>query len=180
MHFPQAASSWIEPLPPGHAGTMVTLKTMAWLARKDSRSPEVREVIYLLLRQPDLSVLPPAVALFSFARDYITYTPDPPNIEKVSDFAHLTRDRAGDCDDKVQWLATALLSFDVPVRFVVQSYDGQYQANGWDHIYLEFWDWTAWRWIAADPTADGHNGFIADLGWRQSLPPGGAEMSFEV
>lgn len=170
---------WIEPLPEGHLGTLRTLEVMRWLARKDSLSIEVCNTVNTILLQGRQSpALPPAAVLFFFARDQIIYTPDPPDMEKVSDFAHLTINRAGDCDDKVQWLATALLSLGVAVRFVVQSYDGQYWANGWDHIFLEFWD--NWQWIAADPTADGHGGFVADLGWRQALPAGGAEMIFEV
>jgi len=166
--------SWIEPLPDGHLGTLRTLQTMAWLCRKDSCSPFVRATTRdLFRRQPHT----PAVAvLFHAARDGITYTPDPPNLEKVSDFQHTTQSGTGDCDDKVVWLATALLSWDVPVRFVVQSYG----AGQWDHVYVEFWDRENWCWEAADPTADGHTGFVADLGWRQPLPAGGAEMTYEV
>lgn len=166
--------SWIEPLPDGHLGTLRTLQTMAWLCRKDFCSPFVRvTTLGLLQRQSSSSAV---AVLFQAARDGIRYEPDPPNLEKVSDFQHTTQSGAGDCDDKVVWLATALLSCDVPVRFVVQSYGG----GTWDHVYLEFWDQANWRWTAADPTADGHSGFVAGLGWRQSLPAGGAEMVFEV
>jgi len=166
--------SWIEPLADGHLGTLRTLQTMAWLARKDSSCSDVRSTITnLLQRQP---ALPPVAVLFQFSRDSIRYVPDPPDIEKVSDFRHTTEGREGDCDDKVTWLATALLSLNIPVRFVVQSYAG----DDWNHVYLEFWDAGSWRWIAADPTADGHTGFVADLGWRQGLPANGKEMAYEV
>lgn len=166
--------SWIEPLADGHAGTLRTLAVMRWLVRKDSTLPSVRTTIQRLLqRQPAIN---PVVALFLFARDQIRYVPDPENCEKVSDFDHTTASREGDCDDKVVWLATGLLALGVPVRFVVQSYDG----GSWDHVYLEFYDWQAWRWTALDPTADGHTGVIAEIGWRQSLPPTGREMVYEV
>ena len=129
---------------------------------------------YLLERQSGQN---PVAVLFEFARDAIHYVPDPPNMEKVSDFAHTYGSREGDCDDKITWLATALLSFGVPVRFVVQSQSG----IDWDHVYLEFYDWDHWRWTALDPTADGHgNTPIANIGWRNPLPPSGKEMTFEV
>lgn len=165
--------SWIEPLADGHAGTLRTLDVMRWLVRKDSQLLSVRAIIQKLTQQ---SGLPPVAALFLFARDEIRYVADPPNCEKVSDFAHTTASRKGDCDDKGVWLATALLCLGVPVRFVVQSYDG----NSWDHVYLEFYDWSAWRWTALDPTADGHTGVVAEIGWRQPLPPNGREMIYEV
>ena len=166
--------TWIEPLADGHAGTLRTLEVMRWLARKDSRSASVRkETTRLREQRPDLD---PVVALFLFARDQIRYVPDPPNLEKVSDFEHTTASREGDCDDKVVWLATALLTIGVPVRFVVQSYDG----GTWDHVYLEYGGWQAWGWTPLDPTADGHTGLVADVGWRQPLPPRGREMTYEV
>lgn len=172
----QSASelSWIEPLADGHAGTLRTLEVMRWLVRKDSKFSSVNAKIQnLLKRQPTTS---PVVALFLFARDQIRYVPDPPDCEQVSDFEHTTASREGDCDDKVVWLATALLAVGVPVRFVVQSYGG----GSWDHVYLEFYDWKAWRWTALDPTADGHTGLVADIGWRQPLPQRGREMVYEV
>jgi len=166
---------WIELLPSGHQGTIRTLETMRWLARKDYDLPSVRHSTqYLLERQSGQN---PIAVLFEFARDSIHYVPDPPNMEKVSDFAHTYESREGDCDDKITWLATALLSLGVPVRFVIQSQSG----TDWDHVYLEFYDWGHWRWIALDPTADGHgNTPIASIGWQNPLPPQGKEMTFEV
>lgn len=165
---------WREWLADGHAGTLRTLEVMRWLVRKDSHSPTVRQATALLIeQQPQIS---PVAALFLFARDQIRYVNDPPGWEKVSDFDHTMQSREGDCDDKVVWLATALLSLDIPVRFVVQSYDG----GDWDHVYLEFYDWSTLQWVPLDPTADGHTGIIADIGWRQPLPRKGREMTYEV
>lgn len=166
---------WVEPLPQGHQGTIRTLQVMRWLARKDYSSAEVGiSIRNLLKQQPNL---PPVAALFLFARDQIKYVTDPPNMEKVSDFQHTTESREGDCDDKITWLATALLSIGVPVRFVVQSANG----GDWDHVYLEFYDWSNFAWVALDPTADGHsNTPIANIGWRNPLPVNGKEMTFEV
>ena len=165
--------AWLEPLADGHAGTLRTLEVMRWLVRKDCQLPFVKFFIQKLTQQSDL---PPVAALFVFARDQIRYVPDPPDCEKVSDFAHTTASKKGDCDDKVTWLATALLCLGVPVRFVVQSYAG----DTWDHVYLEFYDWQSWRWSALDPTADGHTGIVAEIGWRQPLPQQGREMIYEV
>lgn len=167
--------SWIEPLADGHMGTLRTLEVMRWLVRKDSRISPVRAFIHNLIeRQPNLSAV---AALFLFARDRIRYVPDPYNLEKVSDFEHTTESRQGDCDDKAVWLATALLSLGISVRFVVQSYAGR----TWDHVYMEFYDWSAWRWVALDPTADGHDGsVVANVGWQQLLPAQGREMIYPI
>ena len=126
--------SWIEPLASGHAGTLRTLQVMVWLVRKDYRSPSVVNTVrFVLAAAPRQSIVE---SLFLFARDQIHYEPDPPNCERVSDFDHTTESRQGDCDDKVVWLATALLCCGLSVRLVVQSYAG----NSWDHVYLEFYD----------------------------------------
>lgn len=166
--------AWCEPLADGHAGTLRTLDVMRWLVRKDSSQRLTSQILQNLI-----PATPPGQcveSLFLFARDGIRYVADPPNLEKVSDFFHTTASRQGDCDDKVVWLGTALLAVGIPVRFVVQSYDGE----SWDHVYLEFYDWTAWRWTALDPTADGHTGVWATVGWRQPLPASGREMVYEV
>lgn len=166
--------TWCEPLADGHAGTLRTLEVMRWLVRENYRSRGTRTVLQGLFQGAQSSSL--VERLFLFARDEIRYRPDPENLEQIADFHHTTAARAGDCDDKVIWLATALLACGVPVRFVVQSYDG----GSWDHVYLEFYDWNAWRWVALDPTADGHTGVVASIGWRQPLPQQGKEMIYEV
>lgn len=168
-------NEWIEALPEGHLGTLRTLDTMRGLARKDYPGPVAQAVARYLASCGDV-----VRAAFMFARDCIRYQPDPPGIEKVQDFYHSTISQTGDCDDKAVWLATALLAAGVPVRFVVQSYDGNFWPNGWDHVYLEFYDFDEWQWVALDPTADGHTGIIADIGWRQALPRDGFEWRFEI
>lgn len=166
--------TWCEPLADGHAGTLRTLEVMRWLVRENFSRGETSETIQQLFGAIPRSQL--VQSLFFVARDQIHYRPDPENLEQIADFHHTTATREGDCDDKVIWLATALLAVGVPVRFVVQSYDG----GSWDHVYLEFYDWQALRWIALDPTADGHTGVVAEIGWRQPLPPNGREMIYEV
>jgi hypothetical protein len=169
---PPQNSSWIEPLPDGHQGTMRTLETMRYLCRKDYQSSFIRAYVWRLIRAPGHDPVP---TLFFYARDRILYVEDPPQVEKVADFQRTTELGYGDCDDKVVWLATALLSIDVSVRFVVQSY-----GETWDHVYLEFYDWARLGWVALDPTADGHTGVVGDVGWSQPLPAGGYEMRFDV
>lgn len=170
--------SWVEPLPDGHQGTLRTLEAMRWLVRKDARSTFVRQSVHSLLNSCEVRGrdTAPVDALFLFARDGIRYVVDPPGLERVASFQVTTELGYGDCDDKVTWLATALLSQGEAIRFRVQSYDGAQ----WDHVYLEFYDWSKWQWVALDPTADGHTGIVADIGWRQPLPLGGAEMVYEV
>lgn len=151
---------------------MRTLETMRYLVRKDYSSDFVRACVWEILRA---SRRDRVEALFFFARDCIRYVEDPPQVEKVADFQRTIEMGYGDCDDKVVWLATALLSIGVSVRFVVQSY-----GETWDHVYLEFYDWSRLGWVALDPTADGHTGIVGDVGWRQPLPVSGYEMRFDV
>lgn len=166
--------NWQEKLADGHAGTLRTLEVMRWLVKKDCNREDTRGTIKEICRAAQGER--PVESLFLFARDQIRYVPDPPNLEKVSQFNQTQQTRQGDCDDKVVWLATALCCLGYSVRFVVQSYDG----GTWDHVFLEFWSWSPWGWISADPTADGHTGLIAPLGWRQPLPPQGREMTYGV
>ena len=171
----ESQHEWIEPLPSGHLGTLHTLETMRKLARKDYSRPRARAVVEYLRTCGDV-----VEGAFRFARDCIRYFEDPPGIERVQDFENSSINQAGDCDDKAVWLATALLAANIPVRFVVQSYDGNFWENGWDHVYLEYYSFDQWDWVGLDPTADGHTGIIADIGWRQPLPQPGIEWRFEI
>src|SRR3990172_5684668 len=103
-------ANWIEKLPDGHQATLRTLEVMRFLVRKDYRSPSVRSIVTFLCTTQ--RALARVQALFLFARDGIRYAPDPPNLELVRDFDHTWAGREGDCDDKVTWLATALLAID--------------------------------------------------------------------
>lgn len=172
---PPVGSSWIEILPDGHQGTWRTLEAMRYLVQKDSDS----HFLWVFLNSNLFAGLRGrgiVEALFSFARDRIRYVEDPPGLEKVSDFQRTTEAGYGDCDDKAVWLATVLYALNIPVRFIVQSYDGR----EWAHVYLEFYDWATWHWVALDPTADGHTGIVADIGWRQPLGSQGHEMRFFI
>lgn len=155
---------------------MRTLEAMRYLVRKDQYSLFVHGIVFSLLAEARQQGIDNSVAaLFFYARDQITYVEDPPGLERVADFQRTMESGEGDCDDKVVWLATALINIGVPVRFVVQSY-----GRTWDHVYCEYYEWALWKWVALDPTADGHTGVIAGIGWRQSLAPAGYEMTFSV
>lgn len=170
---PPFNASWIEPLPDGHQGTMRTLEAMRYLVRKDYRSEFTCRIVECVLTASGSSST--ALALFLYARDRIRYQDDPPGIERIADFRVTTCLGYGDCDDKVVWLATALLAKGISVRFVVQSL-----GEEWNHVYLEFYDWAQWGWVALDATADGHTGLTGEIGWRQPLPLDGYEMRYEV
>jgi hypothetical protein len=175
LFSPPRDASWIEILPDGHQGTIRTLEAMRFLCRKDYKSPFVEACVWGIQEFGRQRGWSDVDALFFFARDSIRYVEDPPGLEKVADFERTTQSLAGDCDDKCVWLATALLSIDVPVRFVIQSY-----GRTWDHVYLEYYDWSRLGWVALDPTADGHTGFTGRPGWRQPLASSGYEMRFDV
>jgi len=171
----------MENLADGNAGTLHTLHVMAGLCRRDSRSHFVKTFLQSQLQlhshpsrsQPLGQSIETA---FLYARDRIRFKDDPINIERVADFQRTTECGYGDCDDKVTWLGTALLSLGVSVRFRCQSYTGE----TWDHVYLEFYDFGPWSWIPADPTADGHTGLIAPIGWRQTIGPIGRELIYPI
>lgn len=167
LWLPPKQSSWIEKLDAGHQGTMRTLDVMRWLCRRDYQSDFTTAFLAGLKTPEDL---------FLFARDQIAFQNDPPDVERVADFRRTTELGFGDCDDKSVWLATALLSKGYQPRFRIQSYQGQ----TWDHVYLDYWDWAKMRWVSLDPSADGHTGFHAQLGWRQALPSYGSEMIYRV
>lgn len=176
MSFRPPDTSWIETLPEGHQGTWRTLEAMRYLVRKDYQTSLVRSVVTDLQAEARALGIGPVLALFLFARDGIRFVDDPPGVEKVADFKHTMDAGCGDCDDKCVWLATALMSVGISVRFVVQSVNG----DEWDHVYLEFYDYRQWKWTALDPTADGHTGVWAHIGWRQQLPAHGYEMRFHI
>jgi hypothetical protein len=167
LWFPPSNSSWIETLSPGHQGTLRTLEVMRWLCRRDYRSDFVRDF---------LAGLSAPEELYLWARDEIRFKEDPPDIERVADFQRTSDLRYGDCDDKAVWLSTALLAKGYQPRFCIQSYTGR----SWDHVYCDYWDWSAMRWVSLDPSADGHTGFLGVAGWRQPLPVSGSEMIYPV
>lgn len=176
---PSLLPSWIELLPPDHAGTLRTLQLMRWFCRRDSTASFVETNTKRLLESRPASS--PVETLFLFARDRIRFREDAgPNgeedMERIADFQRTTELGWGDCDDKCVWLGTGLLSQGISCRFRVQSYFG----TTWDHVYLEFWSWERWTWQALDPTADGHTGIVAEIGWRQKLPITGREMIYPI
>lgn len=167
LWLPPQNSSWIEKLDDGHQGTMRTLDVMRWLCRRDYTDPWTIDFLTDLITPEDL---------FTWSRDEIRFQEDPPEIERVADFRRTSELRFGDCDDKAVWLATALLCKGYQPRFRIQSYQG----TTWDHVYCDAWCWSKMRWVCMDPSADGHSGFVADMGWRQALPPGATEMIYYI
>jgi hypothetical protein len=179
MLFFPSFKAWVEKLPDGHQGTMRTLEVMRWLVRKDYKDCFTRSFVAEVIKEGSQCGLSPVDSLFIYARDSIRFVEDPPDVELVQDFRRTVEAGQGDCDDKAVWLATALLSLGISARFVIQSYGAQW-LNPWDHVYLEYWDWDQWQWVALDPTADGHTGIVAEVGWRQGLSPRGYEMRYSI
>lgn len=154
---------WIEPLPEGEAGTIQTLERMAQLVKRDAQTALARSWASDLKQGRTTKQF--INECFIAARDFVRFKDDPQPFEMLQDFERLAESRAGDCDDKVLFLSTLLEAGGVKSRFVVQSYAGA----DWNHVFCEAQDDDG-SWVALDPAADGHKGFVAPMGWRQSLP----------
>lgn len=105
--------------------------------------------------------------LFAFTRDAIPYRRDQVDVQRVQAPLQTIELQSGKCVDKVVLLAALLGSLGYLSRFVVQKVTPD---EDWTHVYLEAFDDKAGRWIALDPTGDGHDGRpLAAPGWKQPV-----------
>lgn len=171
----------IEVLPTGDEGTWRTLAYMRQAVR-GKLAPDFNGYQSELVRGwavKAVSGMPSGfdgevAALFRAVRDGIRYRRDPVNTERVQDALITLQTGAGDCDDKVTLLATALAALGWVSRFVVQRQTG----GDFDHVYLEVLNERANEWVALDPTGDGQSGRpLAEVGWRN---PAKDESRYEI
>lgn len=108
-----------------------------------------------------------AQRLFEFARDGIVYRRDQVDTQRVQDALQTIKRESGKCVDKVIALAAMLGAMGYVSRFVVQKVQ---PGEDWSHVYLEALDDKAGRWVALDPTGDGHDGRpLVQMGWKQPV-----------
>lgn len=153
--------SWVQPLPAGQAGILVTLGLMARWCLKARFSQELRDFAhYQILKTVaghdfDREI----IALFEYCRDAITYRKDPYRVERLQDALRTIKYKTADCDDKVTLLVSLLLACGYKARFAVIGR----KANSWTHVYCEVF--TSDGWLPLDPTNE-----RAVPGWEQKLP----------
>lgn len=171
----------METLPQGDSGTYVTLGYMAAAVTGELapdfngyQSEAVRGWAVKAVAGMPSGFDGEVTALFRAVRDGIRYRRDPVNTERVQDALITLQTGAGDCDDKVTLLATALAALGWVSRFVVQRQMG----GDFDHVYLEVLNESTGEWVALDPTGDGQSGRpLAHVGWRN---PAKAEEIYRI
>jgi transglutaminase-like putative cysteine protease len=155
MQLDYSRPSMLGSLPPGAAGTRVTLQMMRNLVHEGRRSDRVRSTAISLtntLAPKDWSG--EVRALFAFVRDNIRYVRDIHDVETLQT-AEATLDlEAGDCDDKAVLLSALLESIGHPTRFVAVGY---FRRDHYEHVYVETRMGAGW--IALDATMD------VEAGW---------------
>lgn len=175
------AAVTIEALPAGDAGTWRTLGYMAQAVRGELapdfngyQSEAVRGWAIRAVAGAPSGFEGEVAALFRAVRDGIRYRRDPVNTERVQDALITLQEIAGDCDDKVTLLATALAALGWVSRFVIQ----RQTAGDFDHVYLEALNERTGEWVALDPTGDGQSGRpLVPVGWRN---PALEESRYEI
>jgi transglutaminase-like putative cysteine protease len=122
-------------VPSGNAGTALTLKQMARLAREGAKDPGVIQVASQLVRElPQYDRVGEIRALHGFVRDSIRYTNDPIDLELVRTPQAILEMGVGDCDDKSVLLASLLRCIGRPSRYVAIELRG---LAGFSHVFVE-------------------------------------------
>ena len=152
--------SFLGSLPPGEAGTRLTLALMARLVSDFKKHPQVRETALELV-----SGLAPkdwrgeVSAIFAFVRDHVRYVRDVHDVETLQTPIVTLDLMQGDCDDKSTLLAALLQSVGHKTRFVATGY---HSPGAYQHVYVE--TPLGGSWTALDATVQHH------LGWRPRTP----------
>jgi hypothetical protein len=154
-------ATWVQKLPAGPAGILVTLRLMADWCLRDRTNQSLRDFAHnsLFRSIPGHAFDEEVKALFEFVRDKITYRKDPVGVERVQDAARTLEIKTGDCDDKVTLLVSLLLVCGYRARFAVC---GRKQGR-WSHVYCEVFRSDGW--ISLDPTNE-----FAEVGWELDVP----------
>jgi len=122
-------------VPSGNAGTALTLKEMARLARSGAKDPGVIQVASSLVRDlPQYDRVGEIRALHGFVRDSIRYTNDPTDLELLRTPRAILEMGVGDCDDKSTLLASLLRCIGRPSRYVAVELRG---LHGFSHVFVE-------------------------------------------
>jgi transglutaminase-like putative cysteine protease len=145
MFYPSPRPMTIGALPAGSAGTLVTLKKMAKLARSGAKDPGVIQVASELVRNLDqYDRVAEVSALHAFVRDSIRYTNDPVDFELLRTPRAILEMGVGDCDDKSILLSALLRCIGRPSRYVAIAMEG----GPLSHVYVE--TPMGRRWIALE------------------------------
>lgn len=146
MFYPSPRPMTMGALPAGSAGTLVTLKKMAKLARNGAKDPGVIQVASQLVRDLDqYDRVGEVSALHAFVRDSIRYTNDPIDFELLRTPRAILEMGVGDCDDKSILLSALLRCIGRPSRYVAIAMDG---LGTFSHVYVE--TPMGKRWIALE------------------------------
>lgn len=133
--MPRPPQATLGRLPPGDAGTRVTLNLMAQIARQFKKHYPIRALALRLVRrtaQKDWHG--EVVRLHAFVRDKIRYVRDITHVETLATPARTLEIGQGDCDDKSTLLAALLESIGHPTRFVAVAIGRRPQFC---HVYVE-------------------------------------------
>lgn len=117
----------------------------------------IHPVVYNFVRTQDLNV----EKAFYLAQKYIKYRKDPTKIEGIIAPSKIIEEHIipkkpiyGDCDDKVLFLGSLLVSMGYPVKVVGAYYspEGKVEKKI-NHVYLEYYDDKKKKWIVLEPTS---------------------------
>lgn len=120
----------------------------------------IHPVVYEFVRTRHLT---PEKA-FYIAQKKIKYMKDPAKVEGIIAPSKIIKEHIlvgrpvyGDCDDKVLFLGSLLVSMGYPVKVVGAYYElhdeGKRKGKKINHVYLEYYDENKKRWIPLEPTS---------------------------
>lgn len=144
-------------LPPGAAGTRVTLAMMRDLAVSGAKDPAVRETAIRVVQASGAREHDPVSqlgALFRFVRDRITFIGDVAGVETLQSPRYTLRVAAGDCDDRAVLLAALARSIGIQTELRFRAIAANPRApRQFSHVYVVAR--TAGRDMPLDPTYRG-------------------------
>jgi transglutaminase superfamily protein len=136
----QRQSVSIQGLRHGSDGNVQTLRYAAEMVRAAAADEWLRARAVSLVSQCDPHDAACEIAkVFEFVRDRVRYVDDPPGHERLADARStlLMPAPAGDCLDKAVLLMSLLATIGYRSQFIVQEWEGDVDANGFDHVHPE-------------------------------------------